>query len=148
GLGRANHGRQQTADSLGFFLKAAGSISGADDPIELPLKLHPDRRFDHEGEIAFVIGREARAVPPEQAIDYVFGYTIMIDATLRGSETHSEERVQRKSFASFSPMGPCLATADELTDWRSLNVKLWLNGEQRQDARPEDMIVDIPNLLS
>jgi 2-keto-4-pentenoate hydratase/2-oxohepta-3-ene-1,7-dioic acid hydratase in catechol pathway len=81
-------------------------------------------------------------------MDYIFGYTMMIDATMRNSAERSEERVQRKSFASFSPMGPCVVTAYEAGRWQDLNVKLFLNGEQRQDARATDMIVDIPNLLS
>lgn len=137
-----------TAETLGFFMKATGSITGASDPIEIPVKDWPDRRYDHEGEIAFVISKEARGVSPEDATKYIFGYTILIDATMRGTPERNEERVQRKSYFSFSPMGPCLTTADELPDWRELNVKLWLNGEQRQDARATDMIVNIPNLLS
>lgn len=140
--------RRQTAEELGFFMKATGSISGPQDPIELPLKAYPGRRFDHEGEIAFVVGKLAKGVPPEEAVNYIFGYTIMIDATMRSSKDRAEERVQRKSFASFSPMGPCITTADEMGPWQELNVKLFLNGEQRQDARATDMIVDIPNLLS
>ncbi len=123
-----------TAETLGFFMKATGSITGASDPIEIPMKDWPDRRYDHEGEIAFVVGREARGVSPEEAT--------------RGTPERNEERVQRKSYYSFSPMGPCVTTADELPDWTKLNVKLWLNGEQRQDAQATDMIVNIPNLLS
>jgi 2-keto-4-pentenoate hydratase/2-oxohepta-3-ene-1,7-dioic acid hydratase in catechol pathway len=140
--------KRQTAEELGFFMKAVGSITGPQDPIELPLKSYPTRRFDHEGEIAFVVGKYAQGVSPENAMDYIFGYTMMIDATMRNSAERSEERVQRKSFASFSPMGPCVVTADEAGRWQDLNVKLFLNGEQRQDARATDMIVDIPNLLS
>ncbi|MBV9119803.1 MAG: fumarylacetoacetate hydrolase family protein [Chloroflexi bacterium] len=141
-------GGGDSADTLGFFMKATGSISGPQDPIELPVKDYPERRFDHEGEIAFVLGKPAKGVSPEEAVSYIFGYTIMIDATLRGSQERNEERVQRKSFATFSPMGPFLTTADEIGDWRKMNVKLWLNGEQKQDAHATDMIVDIPNLLS
>ena len=137
-----------SAEALGFFLKATGSISGPQDPIELPVKDYPDRLFEHEGEIAFVIGRPAKGVSPEEAASYIFGYTIVVDATLRVTETHHEERVQRKSFWSFSPMGPCITTADEIGDWSKLNVKLWLNGEQRQDAHASEMTVSIPKLLS
>jgi len=146
--GSGTGGGSDTAETLGFFMKASGSITGASDPIELPMVDHGDRRFDHEGEIAFVIGKEARGVSPEEATKYIFGYTILIDATMRGTPERQEERVQRKSYYSFSPMGPCITTVDELPDWRELNVKLWLNGEQRQDAHSTDMIVDIPNLLS
>jgi 2-keto-4-pentenoate hydratase/2-oxohepta-3-ene-1,7-dioic acid hydratase in catechol pathway len=141
-------GKRQTAEELGFFMKAVGSITGPQDPIALPLKTYPTRRFDHEGEIAFVVGKYAQGVSPEKAMDYIFGYTMMIDATMRTTAERSEERVQRKSFASFSPMGPCVVTADEAGRWQDLNVKLFLNGDQRQDARATDMIVDIPNLLS
>ncbi|MBV8087427.1 MAG: fumarylacetoacetate hydrolase family protein [Chloroflexi bacterium] len=144
---RAPGGPGGTAAELGFFIKATGSISGPADPIELPVKDYPDRRFDHEGEIAFVLGKPAQGVSEADALDYIFGYTIIVDATLRASETRNEERVQRKSFATFSPMGPCVVTADEV-DYRELSVKLWLNGEQRQDARASDMIVGIPELLS
>ena len=146
--GSGSAGGGDTAETLGFFMKATGSITGASDPIEIPMKDHGDRRFDHEGEIAFVIGKEARGVSPEDAMNYIFGYTILIDATMRGTPERQEERVQRKSYYSFSPMGPCVTTADELPDWTKLNVKLWLNGEQRQDAHATDMIVNIPNLLS
>lgn len=146
--GSGTGGGGDTAETLGFFMKATGSITGAGDPIELPMKDWSERRFDHEGEIAFVVGREARGVSPEDATKYIFGYTILIDATMRGTPERNEERVQRKSYYSFSPMGPCITTADELPDWTKLNVKLWLNGEQRQDAHATDMIVNIPNLLS
>jgi 2-keto-4-pentenoate hydratase/2-oxohepta-3-ene-1,7-dioic acid hydratase in catechol pathway len=146
--GAAGGGDGNTAETLGFFIKATGSISGPQDKIALPANDFPTRRFDHEGEIAFVIGKRAQGVSPEEALSYIFGYTIVIDATLRAGEGRNEERVQRKSYATFSPMGPCITTADEIPDWRQLQVKLWNNGEQKQDARATDMIVDIPNLLS
>lgn len=138
----------KTANELGFFMKANGSISGPQDPIALPLKTLPGRLFEHEGEIAFVIGKRAQGVSPADAMKHIFGYTIMVDATLRSSAEIAEERVQRKSFASFSPMGPFITTSDEMGDWRDISVQLWLNGEQRQDAKAHEMIVDIPNLLS
>jgi 2-keto-4-pentenoate hydratase/2-oxohepta-3-ene-1,7-dioic acid hydratase in catechol pathway len=134
-----------TAVELGFFLKATGSLSGPNDPIELPAR--PGRRFDHEGELAFVIGREARAVPRERALDYVFGYTILVDCTMRMNETHHEERVLRKSFASFAPLGPWVVTADEIPDPSVLQIKLWVNGIQRQDASLRDLVLDVPGLI-
>ncbi len=137
-----------SAATLGFFLKATGSIAGPQDPIELPVRDYPGRRFDHEGELAFVIGRDARGVAPEDALDYIFGYTMVVDVTLRRSPEGTEERVQRKSFATFSPMGPCVTTADAIPDAARLELKLWLNGELKQDARAGEMIVDMAHLLS
>lgn len=135
-----------TAENLGFFLKATGAISGASDGILLPPL--PERRFDYEGEIAFVIGREAKAVAPEEALEYIVGYTILIDATMRMTETAREERSLRKSFATFAPIGPWLVTADEIPDPSALRLRLWVNDELRQDSSLADLIVDIPHLLS
>src|SRR5256885_1985820 len=77
--------------------------------VELPLA---DRRTDHEVELGFVIGRRARDVSEAEAMDYVFGYTGVMDITLRGSE----DRSTRKSFDTFTPVGPAIVTADEIPD--------------------------------
>ncbi|MBI2755956.1 MAG: fumarylacetoacetate hydrolase family protein [Chloroflexi bacterium] len=134
-----------SAADLGFFLKATGAISGPSDAIEVPSGT--GRRFDYEGEVAFVIGKEARGVSREHALEYVFGYTIVIDATLRMTETQREERTMRKSFATFAPMGPFVVTADEIPDPSSLRLQLWRNGAMAQDACLKDLIVDIPGLI-
>lgn len=134
-----------TADKLGFFLKAAGSLSGPADAIELPGL--SGRRFDHEGEVAFVIGREARAVTRARALEHIFGYTILVDVTMRMTETQREERVLRKSFFTFAPLGPWILTADEVRDPAALRIRVWLNGELKQDARLRDLIVDVPGLI-
>ncbi|HEX5465511.1 MAG TPA: fumarylacetoacetate hydrolase family protein [Candidatus Limnocylindrales bacterium] len=135
-----------TAAELGFFVKAAGSIAGPSDDVLLPDL--PDRRFDFEGEIAVVVGRAARAVPAERVLDHVLGYTILFDMTMRMTETAREERTMRKSFATFSPLGPWIVTRDEIPDPSRLGLKVWRNGELRQDASLRDLIVDIPNLLA
>jgi 2-keto-4-pentenoate hydratase/2-oxohepta-3-ene-1,7-dioic acid hydratase in catechol pathway len=135
-----------TADGLGFFLKAVGSISGPADPVLLPDR--PDRRFDFEGEVAIVIGRRAVAVSAKTALDHVFGYTILFDMTMRMTETDREERSMRKSFATFSPMGPWTVTRDEIPRPETLALRVWQNGELRQDARLKDLIVDVPELIA
>src|SRR5947199_5270830 len=90
-------------DKYGVFLKAPSSIIGPNDAIELPLQ---DRRFDHEVELGFVIGKRARRVAEADAMDYVFGYTGVMDITMRGTE----DRSTRKSFDTFTPVGPVLVT--------------------------------------
>ena len=152
-LNYADHGAEMapslgngaTARELGFFVKAAGSLSGASDPIELPDM--PGRRFDYEGEIAVVIGREARGVPRERALEHVFGYTLIVDATMRMTDNDREERTMRKSFWTFSPCGPWIVTADEIPHPETLTVQLSVNGVPRQKGSLSDLIVDVPGLI-
>lgn len=134
-----------SSKEMGFFVKAPGSLCGADDAIELPGDR--DRRFDHEAEIGFVIGTEARGVKADQALPHVFGYTLVMDLTMRMTETEREERTLRKSFHSFSPAGPCLVTADEIPDPSKLVVRLWVNDELRQEGHMTDLILDVPGLI-
>ena len=129
-----------TIHELGFFLKAPSSIIGPGDTIRLPF---PDRRTDHEVELAVIIGREAARVKASQALDFVFAYTILVDVTVRGGE----DRSTRKSFDTFTPIGPALVTRDEVPDPRNLRMRLWLNGELRQDASTRDMIEGVAGLI-
>jgi 2-keto-4-pentenoate hydratase/2-oxohepta-3-ene-1,7-dioic acid hydratase in catechol pathway len=128
-------------DKYGVFLKAPSSIIGPNDVIELPPL---DRRFDHEVELAFVIGKRARQVSEADAMDYVFGYTGAMDITLRGTE----DRSTRKSFDTFTPVGPVLVTRDEIADPHTLGLQLFVNGQLRQDANTRDLIWKIPKLVS
>ena len=124
----------------GVFLKAPSSIVGPGATIELP---YPERRTDHEVELGVVIGRTARNVAASEAMRYVFGFTSVLDITVRGDE----DRSTRKSFDGFTPVGPWLVTADEVTDPGALRLRLWLNGELRQDGNTSDMIWGIPRLV-
>ena len=135
-----------TPNELGFFIKAGGCIADPAGPIALPPI--DDRRFDHEGEIGVVIGQPARGVSTAEALDHVFGYTLVVDATMRMTETRREERTMRKSFHSFSPCGPCILTADEVPDPSELVVRLWVGDELRQEGHLRDLVVDVPGLVS
>lgn len=126
----------------GFFVKSASSLSGASEPIRIPDL--PGRAIHHEAELAVIIGRRGRHIPREQALDYVFGYGCLLDMTVRGKQ----ERAIRKSFDTFTPMGPWIVTADEVPDPSALRVQLWVNGEVRQDAWTRDMIVDVPEIIA
>lgn len=136
----------RSAREQGFFLKAPGSLVGAGGAIELPRG--SERRFDHETELAVIIGKAGRNVPREQAMDYVFGYACLIDATMRiEKDVAEEERSMRKSFATFTPLGPWLVTADEVAEPQALSNQLWVNGELRQSANTAEMIVGIAELI-
>ncbi len=126
----------------GFFVKSAASLSGASDPVVLPDL--PGRAFHHEAELAIVIGKRAHHVSREQALDYVFGYACLLDMTVRGKQ----ERAIRKSYDTFTPVGPWMVTSDEIPDPSALRVQLWVNDELRQDAYTRDMIIDVPEIVS
>ena len=127
-------------ERYGVFLKAPSSIVGPGATIRLP---YPERRTDHEVELGVVIGRTARNVAASEALRHVFGYTGVLDITVRGDE----DRSTRKSFDTFTPLGPFLVTADEVADPGALRLRLWSNGELRQDGNTSDMIWGIPRLV-
>lgn len=132
----------RTAREAGFFLKAPASVSGAGEPIELPAG--SERRFDHECELGVIIGTAGRNVPREHAFEHVFGYTCLIDMTMRIERgTFEEDRCLRKSFRTFTPTGPFLVTADDVPDVSTLRSRLLVNGEPRQAANISDMIVGV-----
>src|SRR5690606_7056869 len=83
-------------------------------------------------------------IRPEDALDYVFGYACLLDMTVRGKE----ERVFRKSYDTFTPVGPWIVTADEVPDPENIEMKLWVNDQLRQHANTRDLIVDIKNMIS
>jgi 2-keto-4-pentenoate hydratase/2-oxohepta-3-ene-1,7-dioic acid hydratase in catechol pathway len=130
------------ANIQGFFLKANSSLSGPTDPMELPML--PGREVHHECEIALIIGKQGRQISEEDALDHLFGYACLLDMTVRGNE----ERVMRKSFDSFTPLGPWIVTADEVSDPFDIDMRLWVNGELRQQANTRDLIVSIPKMIA
>jgi len=141
-----DHAKEMASKGLanvqGYFLKSNSSLSGPADPILLPAL--PGREIHHECEIALIIGKEGRQIRPEDALDYVFGYACLLDMTVRGKE----ERVFRKSYDTFTPVGPWIVTADEVPDPENIEMKLWVNDQLRQHANTRDLIVDIKNMIS
>ncbi len=130
------------ASGQGFFLKANSSLSGPTDPIVLPAL--PDREIHHECELAIIIGKGGRSISRERAHEDIFGYSCLIDVVVRGKE----ERVMRKSFDSFCPMGPYLTTADEIPRYDDIDLELSVNGELRQKANTRDLIVGVPEMIA
>lgn len=124
----------------GLFLKANSSMCGAAEGIRLSL---PDRRTDHEIELAVVIGRTASRIALSDAMSHVAGYCIGLDITLRGTE----ERSIRKSCDTYSVLGPWLTTPDEIADIGQLDLELSVNGELRQRANTRDLVLNVPQLI-
>jgi 2-keto-4-pentenoate hydratase/2-oxohepta-3-ene-1,7-dioic acid hydratase in catechol pathway len=129
------------ASGQGFFLKANSSLGGPSDPIVLPAL--PDREIHHECELAIIVGKGGRSISRERALEHIFGYSCLVDVVVRGKE----ERVMRKSFDSFCPMGPYLTTADEVPRYDDIDLELSVNGELRQKANTRDLIVGVPEMI-
>ncbi|MDX3898942.1 MAG: fumarylacetoacetate hydrolase family protein [Sphingobium sp.] len=126
----------------GFFLKANSSLSGPSDPIVLPAI--PDREIHHECELAIIIGKGGRNIARTDALSHIFGYSCLLDIVIRGKE----ERVMRKSFDSFCPVGPWIVTADEIDNPADIDLELTVNGDLRQKANTGALIVDIPDMIA
>ena len=149
-----SHVREVAADSplptsLLVFMKPTTAIIGPGDPVVVP----PDcQKLDHEVELAVVIGKKGRYIPVEKAMDHVGGYSIFNDISDR--EYIVQQETQRvnwffmKAQDTFAPLGPYLVLKDEIQDPHALRLRLWVNGELRQDSSGEDMIFMIPEIIA
>ena len=127
--------------TLGLFLKATSSIVGASEGVAVSM---PERRNDHEIELVAIIGKPARNVSKEAALDYVAAYCIGLDMTIRGQE----ERSMRKSLDTFTVLGPWMVTPDEVGEPNSQQMVLTVNDEPRQNANTGDLIMTVRDLIS
>lgn len=105
-------------------------------------------QLDYEAELAVVIGRPGRGIARADALDHVWGYTIVNDITARDLQQRHRQWFLGKSMDTFCPMGPWIVTADEVGDPANLEVRCWINGELRQHANTRDLIFDIPTIIA
>ena len=124
----------------GIFLKANSAMVGASEGVAIRF---PDRRNDHEVEFCIIIGKQGSHIKQEDALDYIAGYTLGLDMTVRGRE----DRSFRKSCDGYAPLGPWMVTADEIPEPNNVPFTVHLNGELKQDAHTKDMIFDVPRLI-
>ena len=103
--------------------------------------------IDYEAELAVIIGRQAKGVSEADAMQYVWGYTIVNDVTSRDWQSRHKQWHMGKSFDTFCPMGPWVVTADEC-DGQAVDVKCYVNGELRQNSNSKDLIFNIPKLIA
>lgn len=127
------------------FSKAACSMTGAHDDILVPPAMTGS--VDYEGELGVVIGKTGRSIAAEQAYAFVWGYTVINDATIRDLQSRHKQWLLGKSLDTFCPIGPWIVTADEL-DPEDLELSCWVNGELRQHANTRDLIFDIPTIIA
>jgi 2-keto-4-pentenoate hydratase/2-oxohepta-3-ene-1,7-dioic acid hydratase in catechol pathway len=128
-----------------LFAMYASAIIGPEEAIVIPPM---SRQVDYEAELAVVMGRRARNVPVESAVDYIAGYTICNDVSARDLQFSDGQWLRAKSFDTFAPMGPYLVTRNDLGDGSGLGIELRLNEKTMQKSNTRNMIFDVPNLVS
>jgi len=138
-------GTRKAPAPINAFHKSPGCIVGNGDTMLLPDIAATI--FEGEAELAVVIGKPASNVPAAKAMEYVFGYVNFIDGSARGVKPEQNSFYQMKSRASFAPIGPYLVTADEIPDPQKLQVRLWVNGQLKQNFNTDDMAHKIPRCI-
>lgn len=130
-----------------IFAKFPSSIIATGDPITWSESI--TTQVDWEGELAVVIGKKARNVSEEDALNYVFGYTVAHDVSARDLQIRTDSQWTRgKSLDTFCPLGPWIVTTDELADPHNLSITTTVNGQVMQDGNTKDFIFNIPTLIS
>jgi 2-keto-4-pentenoate hydratase/2-oxohepta-3-ene-1,7-dioic acid hydratase in catechol pathway len=127
------------------FMKLASSIVGPEADVLLPPEATEP---DYEAELAVVIGKAGHRIAPKNWEQHVFGYTILNDVSARGVQLATSQWTLGKSFPTFTPMGPFIATRDEVPDPHQLDIQLKLSGEVMQSANTRDLIFRIPDLIA
>jgi len=128
-----------------IFGMYSNAITGHEQPIVIPPM---SKQVDYEAELGVVIGRKARQVTVEAALDYVAGYTIINDVSARDLQFSDGQWLRAKSFDTFAPMGPFLVTREDLRDAGRLGIEMRLNGRTMQNSNTENLIFNIPKLVS
>ena len=126
-----------------LFLKPSTSVTGPGDAIKYPVKV--TERVDFEGELAVIIGRLCRQVPPERADEVIFGYTCANDVTARDLQARDGQWTRAKGFDTFCPLGPWMETGTNPAD---LDLTTTVNGAVRQQARTSQLLWNVPDLVA
>ncbi|SRR6266496_296815 len=128
-----------------IFNKLPNALSAHEAPIVLPTI---STAIDYEAELAVLIGQRAKQVSEAEALDYVFGYTMMNDVTARDLQRGDGQWTRGKSLDSFAPLGPFITTRDEISNVQSLKIEGILNGQVMQSSNTARMIFKVPYLIS
>jgi 2-keto-4-pentenoate hydratase/2-oxohepta-3-ene-1,7-dioic acid hydratase in catechol pathway len=148
GLNYGKHAAEagiEAPESPTFFGKYRNALAAPGATVKLPAN---SSKVDYEAEVAFVVGRRARAVAEDEALDYVAGYTLLNDLSARDLQFATPQWMPGKVFDGSAPCGPALVTPDEAGPHDGIEIRLTLNGEQMQAASTADLIFSVPPLLS
>ncbi len=151
GLNYREHAKESNSEvpkNPMLFIKASNTLNNPGDPIPIP---RLSKEIDYECELAVIIGKTAKNVSRERALDYVFGYTAANDVSARDWQREKSlgggQFARGKSFDGFCPLGPWIVTRDEIANPNALKIKTILNGQTMQDHTTGDMIFDVPALI-
>jgi 2-keto-4-pentenoate hydratase/2-oxohepta-3-ene-1,7-dioic acid hydratase in catechol pathway len=155
GLNYAEHARESlTAQGQNValpelpivFTKATTAVSGPTDPI--PFDPQVSDKIDWEVELAVIIGKQGKNIPVEQAMEYVFGYSVLNDISARDLQRQGKQYFKGKSLDGSCPMGPWIVTADEVPNPHDLNIRCLVNDVEKQSSNTRHMIFDIPATIA
>ena len=146
GLNYRDHAKE-TAATLPkepiIFMKPRTAIIGTGEKINKSFVTE----LDYEGELAIVMGRKCKNVPVSEAKGCVFGYTVFNDVSAREIQFGDKQWTRGKSFDTFAPIGPCIATKAQLPDTSNLRIRTWVNGELRQDGSTRNMVFNVEEIV-
>lgn len=148
GLNYHDHCREQGVEPPAYPMLFAKFANAVTDPAAPVLRPRATEKLDLECELAVVIGRRASQVAPSDALNHVFGYTILNDVTARDLQREDRQWLRAKGWDGFAPMGPMIVTADEIADPGRLAIRSSVNGETWQESNTADMIWDVPTLIA
>jgi 2-keto-4-pentenoate hydratase/2-oxohepta-3-ene-1,7-dioic acid hydratase in catechol pathway len=141
----ANEGRIDPPSSPTFFAKFANALRPDGATVKLP---GASEKVDYEAEVAFVIGRRAKDVSEDEALDHVAGYTLFNDLSARDLQFATPQWMPGKVFDGSAPCGPAIVTSDEAGPPDSIGIALDLNGERMQESSTADLIFSVPTLVA
>ncbi len=148
GLNYHDHCREQSLEPPRYpmlFSKFTNAVSDPGASVTRPIATE---KLDLECELAVVIGRRASNIGPGEALEAVFGYTVLNDVTMRDLQAEDRQWLRAKGSDGFAPMGPLVVTADELGDPQALRMRSWVNGEPWQDSSTAEMVFDVATIVA
>ncbi len=128
-----------------FFTKATTTVNGPYDPILIDPKV--SERIDWEVELGVIIGRTGKNIPAAQALEYIYGYTVINDVSARDLQARHKQWFKGKSLDGSCPSGPWIVTADEIADPHALGLRLRVNGVVKQESNTSQLIYNLPVII-
>lgn len=147
GLNYRDHAAEQNAqvpDEPVIFMKPRTTIIGPHEDIAKPSFV---RKLDYEAELAIVVGRKAKDISAKEAKSYIFGYMVLNDVSARDIQFKDRQWTRGKSFDTFAPTGPCIATENQLEDTSNLCIRTWVNDQLRQNSTTKNMVFDVSETM-